>query len=65
MKVLNKNIKQCLFEIQVEVSVYYESLCPDSKKFITTELKETYDKIGHNLDVRFRPFGKAAVSSTR
>jgi len=51
---------QCLFETKVTIGVYYESLCPDSRNFITKQLYPTYQKLGQNLDVEFRPFGKAS-----
>ena len=42
--------------------MYYESLCPDSRKFITQQLYPTYQNLSQNLDVEFKPFGKASVS---
>ena len=56
---------QCLFETKVTIGVYYESLCPDSRNFITKQLYPTYQKLGQNLDVEFRPFGKASVRNGR
>ena len=55
--------QQCLFETKVTIGVYYESLCPDSRNFITKQLYPTYQKLGQNLDVEFKPFGKASVST--
>ena len=54
--------QQCLFETKVTIGVYYESLCPDSRNFITKQLYPTYQKLGQNLDVEFKPYGKASVS---
>ncbi len=34
---------------QVEVSVFYESRCSDSKHFITEQLHPTYKKMGEDL----------------
>ena len=46
----------------VDVGVYYESLCPDSKHFITTQLVPAWNKLGHYFNVGLKPFGKASVS---
>ena len=47
---------------KLSIQVYYESLCPDSKNFITTQLYPTYQKLGKYLKVDFKPFGNADVS---
>ena len=56
--------QQCLpgCEIKVTIGVYYESLCKDSRAFITEQLYPTYQNLSQNLDVEFKPFGKASVS---
>jgi len=53
---------QCLpgCEIKVTIGVYYESLCKDSRAFITEQLYPTYQNLSQNLDVEFKPFGKAS-----
>ena len=43
------------------VQVYYESLCPDSIRFIKNQLMPTYEKLGNYFDVEFVPYGKASV----
>lgn len=51
----------CIFQLQL--AVYYESLCPDSARFIAEQLhplKRT--PLGKYVDVTFVPFGKANVS---
>ena len=46
----------------LKVGVYFESLCPDSKAFITTQLHPTFGKLGKYMDVSFFPYGNAEVS---
>ena len=46
----------------VKVSVYYESLCPDSQMFVFDQLAPTFEIFGSDeLDVDLKPFGKANV----
>ena len=48
----------------VKVSVYYESLCPDSQLFVYNQLAPTFEIFGpEELEVDLKPFGKANVSS--
>ncbi|KAK5650808.1 hypothetical protein RI129_001837 [Pyrocoelia pectoralis] len=44
----------------LHVAVYYESLCPDSIRFITKQLEPAYKHIGSNLEVDLVPYGKAS-----
>jgi len=45
---------------QVKLSVYYESLCPDSIRFLTTQLYPNWKYFGQDiLNVELHPFGKA------
>ena len=44
---------------KLSIQVYYESLCSDSKNFITTQLYPTYQKLGKYLNIDFKPFGNA------
>ncbi|XP_018015109.1 gamma-interferon-inducible lysosomal thiol reductase [Hyalella azteca] len=44
---------------KVEVTVYFETLCPDSKMFFRSQLLPTYTDLKDILDVNFVPFGKA------
>lgn len=49
---------------QVPVTVYYESLCPDSARFIVDQLHPTkLSPLGRFMDVILIPFGKASVST--
>ncbi|XP_067134316.1 gamma-interferon-inducible lysosomal thiol reductase-like [Centruroides vittatus] len=43
----------------VLVSVYYETLCPDSKRFILDQLWPTYQAVSDIIDVDLIPYGKA------
>jgi len=63
-------INSFLFELEqsqavekLRVRVYYETLCPDSKQFIKSQLYPLLLKGGdQHLDVEFIPYGKATVS---
>ncbi|KAK6167336.1 hypothetical protein SNE40_021392 [Patella caerulea] len=43
----------------VKIDVYYETLCPDSKHFLLTQLKPTYHKLKDILEITLIPYGKA------
>lgn len=48
---------------QVPVAVYYESLCPDSAKFITEQLYPALkSELRDLVEITFVPFGKSQVS---
>lgn len=55
-----------LFVIHVEaqskipVNVYYESLCPDSAKFINEQLYPAMQQFRGNVDLKLIPFGKSS-----
>lgn len=44
---------------KVKVDVYYESLCPDSIRFIEQQLAPNYQNLKRHLDINFVPFGKS------
>lgn len=46
---------------KVEVAVYYEALCPDSRSFVLKQLLPAYKKIPTQLEVQLIPYGKAKV----
>lgn len=46
----------------VHLEVYYESYCPDSKRFITTQLYPTWELLQDIVYVDLVPYGKAEVS---
>lgn len=48
---------------QLNIGVYYESLCPDSARFIVEQLQPLKrSPLGKYVDVTLVPFGKANVS---
>ncbi|XP_041968141.1 GILT-like protein 1 isoform X2 [Aricia agestis] len=44
---------------KVKIAVYYESLCPDSKKFITGQLAPVWRDMRGLLKVKLVPYGKS------
>jgi len=44
---------------KVNVTVFYEVLCPDSRHFILRQLQPTWEKVSEIMDINYRPFGKA------
>ncbi|CAK1587408.1 unnamed protein product [Parnassius mnemosyne] len=44
---------------KVKIAVYYESLCPDSKRFITTQLAPVWRDLRGAVKVKLVPYGKA------
>ena len=47
---------------RVKISVYYESLCPDSVDFITGQLSTAFSEVNQKMEIELIPFGKATVS---
>lgn len=47
---------------RLNVDVYYESLCPDSIRWIKQQLLPQYDILKDYISVSFIPYGKATVS---
>jgi len=48
----------------LKVGVYFESLCPDSKAFITTQLYPAFGRLAKYLEVNFVPYGNAESVQT-
>ena len=46
---------------QVKIAVYYESLCPDSKKFIKEQLAPVWRDFRGAIKVKLVPYGKSTV----
>lgn len=46
------------------MDVLYESLCPDSIKFIEKQLGPLYDEFKQHLEINFVPFGKSSSPQT-
>ncbi|GBP10022.1 GILT-like protein 1 [Eumeta japonica] len=44
---------------KVKIAVYYESLCPDSKQFITTQLAPLWRDFRGQIKVKLVPYGKS------
>ncbi|XP_045489747.1 gamma-interferon-inducible lysosomal thiol reductase isoform X1 [Pieris rapae] len=44
---------------KVKIAVYYESLCPDSKAFITTQLAPIWREMRGSVKVKLVPYGKS------
>ncbi|XP_026333635.1 GILT-like protein 1 [Hyposmocoma kahamanoa] len=49
---------------KVKVAVYYESLCPDSKKFIVEQLAPVWRDFRGAIKVKLVPYGKATHDRT-
>ena len=62
----SSNIKMIFFIFfqpkKVNVTVFYEVLCPDSRHFILRQLYPTWNKVSELMEIDYRPFGKATVS---
>uniref|UniRef100_T1D4M1 Gamma-interferon inducible lysosomal thiol reductase n=1 Tax=Psorophora albipes TaxID=869069 RepID=T1D4M1_9DIPT len=48
---------------KVSVNVYYESLCPDSAKFINEQLYPVAKQFKNNIDLKLIPFGKSTYKT--
>lgn len=47
------------------MEIFYESLCPDSMRFLTQQLVPIYDDFKDVLDITLYPHGKSNVSIQR
>ncbi|GFG33505.1 hypothetical protein Cfor_04976, partial [Coptotermes formosanus] len=45
---------------KVHVTVYYETLCPDSRRFVTFQLYPAWKDLKDHLILEFVPFGKSS-----
>ena len=64
MNGVSSNVTQLRDEMKpIEVGVYFESLCPDSEKFITEQLYPTFKKLyGKKVfNLELIPYGNAKV----
>jgi hypothetical protein len=65
-KLLNKTeLQQKQFGYKQNIDVYFESLCPDSKRFITTQLSYVLDDFKNLIRVNLVPYGKASVTEKK
>ncbi|XP_020283928.1 gamma-interferon-inducible lysosomal thiol reductase-like isoform X2 [Pseudomyrmex gracilis] len=62
--VTSASLKDDSNEQKVQVAVYYEALCPDSRSFVIRELGPTYTKLKDNIDVVLVPYGKAQTTKS-
>jgi interferon gamma-inducible protein 30 len=46
---------------KLNVTIFYESLCPDSQSFIQNQLYKNYDELKDKISLTFIPFGKSKV----
>jgi len=46
------------------LGVFYESMCPDSKKFIVSQLQHAYSKLKDIMFLELVPYGNAEVCKT-
>ena len=46
---------------RVKITVYYESLCPDSRRFINGQLSKAFLQVNQITNIELIPFGKANV----
>lgn len=44
---------------KVKVDVYYETLCPEVRYFIRTQLYPVWEELNHIMEVHWKPYGKA------
>ncbi len=44
---------------RVNLSIYYETLCPDCRQFITTQVWNAYQSILDIVNITFVPYGNA------
>merc|ERR1712156_1120015 len=49
-------------ELQLNLDIYYESLCPDSTRFISNQLGPMYEVLGSDVNVTFVPYGFAETT---
>ena len=49
---------------KVQVKVYYETLCSDTRSFILNQLYPVWQELGHEgvMEIQWKPYGKATVS---
>lgn len=52
------------FPLQIRLHLIFESLCPDSIRFITNQFTPHYEALAQHMEVIMVPFGKSSVSET-
>ena len=65
--VLTMYVMQHIFPFQpikkLQVEVYYEVWCPDSRRYIIDQALPAWEKFEAIVDLRWKPYGKASVGS--
>lgn len=54
-----------LFTTQLPIQIYYESLCPDSVRFVQRQLGPNYEALKDYVDILFVPFGKSFSTTNK
>ena len=49
-------------DAEVSLDLYYESLCPDSTRFISQQIGPMHEAIGQDVAINFVPYGFATVN---
>ena len=55
------SIKQPPAVKKLQVEIYYEVWCPDSRRFIIDQALPAWNKLNTIIDIHWKPFGKASV----
>ena len=58
---ININILNCQKNEKLTIEVFYETLCPDSQRFVTTQLSKIFTKLQNVTNIVLVPYGKASV----
>lgn len=61
---LEVKVKNTINQGKINVTVYYEALCPDSKNFIMQQLIPVYEMIPGMLRIQLVPYGKAETTES-
>lgn len=61
---LNYNVNCQISNTKLNIEVYYETLCPDSKRFINNQVSKIYQNnlLQNITNVILVPYGKASVN---
>merc|ERR1712018_790751 len=48
--------------LALQMDLYYESLCPDSTRFISNQIPEMYAALSQEVSINFVPYGFASTT---
>ena len=51
-------------EAAINLDLYYESLCPDSTRFISQQIGPMHAALGQDVTINFVPYGFATVKES-